>query len=128
MVSSLEAPLQNVSLSSILKARYGSGPLSLPMRGGMVYARFKHVQGVPSQEEGGFTISRLRALDNLIDRLARLKGEAPEAARGAAAQQVERQVEELSKQLRQELATLDRSGFGAGRKSFSLGALVNMVA
>ena len=119
-----EANLQNVTLSSILRARYGSGPVSLPMRTGM-YARFKHVQGVPSRGNGGFTVSRLRALDNLIDRLTRLKGEAP--ARNASSREVEKQVEELSKELRQELASLDQSGFGNGFKDLSLGSLVNLL-
>lgn len=120
-----EANLQNVTLSSILRARYGSGPVSLPMRTGM-YARFKHVQGVPSRGSGGFTVSRLRALDNLIDRLTRLKGEAP--SRDAMSQEVDKQVEELSKQLREELASLDQSGFGKGFQNLSLGSLVNMLA
>lgn len=122
-----ETPLQNVTLSSILRARYGNGPVSLPTRGG-VYARLKHIQGIPSRGEGGFTISRLRALDNLIDRLTRLKGMAPEAGKSASAQQVDRRIEDLSKQLRQELANLDESGFAAGWKELSLGSLVNLLA
>ena len=122
-----EAPLQNVTLSSILKARYGSGPLSLPMRG-TVYARFKHVQGLPGSGDGGFTINRLRALDNLIDRLTRLRGESPERESGIASQQVDQQIEQLSKQLRQELASMDKTGFQAGWKNLSFGNLVNMLA
>ncbi|MFP4301530.1 MAG: hypothetical protein ACLFPW_09910 [Spirochaetaceae bacterium] len=122
-----EAPLQNVTLSSILRARYGNGPVSLPTRGG-VYARLKHIQGIPSRGDGGFTVSRLRALDNLIDRLTRLKGMAPETSKSASAQQVDRQIEDLSKQLRQELATLDHSGFSAGWKDLFLGSLVNLLA
>mgnify|MGYP006293631975 CR=1 FL=1 len=123
-----EAHVQNVTLSSILRARYSNGPVSLPTRGG-VYARLKHIQGVPSRGEGGFTISRLRALDNLIERLSRLKkGDAPEAGRSAGAQQVDQQIEKLSKQLRQELASLEQSGFYAGWKDLSLGSLVNLLA
>ena len=122
-----EAPLQNVTLSSILRARYGGGPLSLPVRGGAVYARFKHVQGVPSGGDQGFTISRLKALDNLIERLALLKGDAPKGRpNSASAQQVDQQIEELSKELRQELSTLESRGFQAGLKNLSVGALVNL--
>jgi len=78
--------------------------------------------------EGGFTVSRLRALDNLIDRLTRLKGRAPEATESASDQQVDKQIENLSKQLRQELAGLDQSGFASGWKELSLGSLVNLLA
>lgn len=123
-----EASVQNVTLSSILRARYGNGPVSLPVRGGM-YARLKHVQGVPSRGEGGLTMSRLRALDNLIERLTRLKkGEAPEVGKSAAEEQTDRQIEKLSKELRQELASLEQSGFSAGWKNLSLGSLVNLLA
>lgn len=123
-----EANLQNVTLSSILRARYGNGPVSLPTRGGL-YARLKHIQGVPSRGEGGFTISRLRALDNLIERLTRLKkGQPPEGGRSLTAQQVDQQIEKLSRELRQELASMEKSGFSAGWKDLSLGSLVNLLA
>ncbi|MFP4329234.1 MAG: hypothetical protein ACOC28_00995 [Alkalispirochaetaceae bacterium] len=122
-----QTSLQNVSLSSILRARYGSGPVSLPMRGGMVYARFKHVQGVPSRGEGGFTISRLRALDNLIDRLSRLKGARVENS-NLESEAVDRRIDELSRQLNQELAGLDQGGFSSGWKTLATGALVDLLA
>lgn len=121
-----QTSLQSVSLSSILRARYGSGPVSLPMRGGMVYARFKHVQGVPSRGEGGFTISRLRALDNLIERLSRLKGNQGENS-PTSAERVDRRIDELSRQLKQELASLDESGFSSGWKNLATGALVDLL-
>jgi len=123
-----EAQLQNVTLSTVLRARYGGGPLSLPLRGGAIYARFKHVQGVPSGGDQGFTISRLKALDNLIERLARLKGDSPDRPTTASAQQVDQQIEELSKQLRQELTSIESRGFQAGLKNLSVGALVNLLA
>jgi len=41
-----------------------------------VYARFKHVLGVPSRN-GGTPLFRLRVLDNLIDRLLRYSEQVP---------------------------------------------------
>ena len=45
------------------------GRVSVPVNPAhAVYARFKHVHGVPSRD-GGAPLFRLRVLDNLIDRL-----------------------------------------------------------
>jgi hypothetical protein len=45
-----------------------------------VYARFKHIQGVPARD-GGAPIFRLRVLDSLIDRLLRYREVVPGAVR-----------------------------------------------
>ncbi len=41
-----------------------------------VYAHFKHVIGVPSRSPGGqVPLAKLRVLDNLIERLVRIRGQ-----------------------------------------------------
>ena len=62
-----------VPLSSIVRAVSSQNRVSLPVASGsFVYASFKHIDTVPVfGKGGGYPISRLRALDNLIDQLER---------------------------------------------------------
>lgn len=65
---------RTVHLSNIIRAQYATGRIALPVKSG-VYARLKHVQGIPAQTaEGGFSISKLRMIDILVDHLVQLKG------------------------------------------------------
>ena len=50
--------------------------LAMPVDSSMLlYSRFKHVHGTPSTgAASGVSLSRLRAIDNLIDRLISLRG------------------------------------------------------
>jgi len=48
--------------------------MSLPIqRAHFVYARFKHIKGVPSAD-GGVSVFKLRVLDNLLDKMLAVKG------------------------------------------------------
>lgn len=53
--------------------------LALPVdRSVVMYSRLKHVHGVPSPDRAnGMPLSKLRALDNLIDRLVSLRNDRP---------------------------------------------------
>ena len=77
---------RTVHLSNIIRAQYAPGRIALPVSGG-VYARLKHVQGVPAQSaEGGYSISKLRMIDILVDRLVQLKGKAAASLSASATQ------------------------------------------
>lgn len=68
---------RSVQLNNILRAQYATGKISLPIDGG-VYARFKHVQGVPTNGGGGYSLSKLQMIDIMVERLVRLSNrEAP---------------------------------------------------
>ncbi|MCK5672936.1 MAG: hypothetical protein KAH95_06155 [Spirochaetales bacterium] len=73
-----------ISLSSLVRATSGQGKVSFPVNSGdIAYANFKNIKIVPSGNGGGsYSVSRLRALDNLIEQLNRMKSqnkiEAPE--------------------------------------------------
>lgn len=56
-----------------------SGKLSFPVDPSvLLYSRYKHVRGAVSIGSGdGAPLTKLRALDNLIDRLIRLRGNQP---------------------------------------------------
>lgn len=65
---------RTVHLSSIIRAQYSTGRIALPQNGGL-YSRFKHIQGVPAQSsDGGYSVSKLQMIDQLVERLVRLKG------------------------------------------------------
>ena len=65
---------RTVHLSNIIRAQYSTGRIALPLSGG-AYARLKHVQGIPAQTAGGgYSISKLRMIDILVERLVQLKG------------------------------------------------------
>ena len=67
---------RTIHLSSIIRAQYASGRISLPQNGGL-YSRFKHIQGVPSSSSAsGYSVNKLQMIDQLIDRLVELKGAA----------------------------------------------------
>ena len=63
-------------LSRLVTSSSNSSKLTLPVeRQWMLYSRLKHVHGVPSGANSeGLPLHKLRALDNYIDRLIRLKG------------------------------------------------------
>ena len=74
-----------ISLSSIVRAASGQGRVSFPVSpGNLVHTNLKNINVVPSFDDtGSYSISRLRALDNLIEQLNRMKSrnkiELPEA-------------------------------------------------
>ncbi len=82
----------NASLhpSQLIKARYGNGRISLPVHPNQaIYARFEHVAGVPASEGSeGLSISRLKTIDRLIDRLAHMKQSAESGSERAEIQQL----------------------------------------
>lgn len=66
--------LRTVPVNRLMRARLSSAPVTLPLRANYSYARFRHLQGVPSGGEAGFSLHRLRALDALVERLAVARG------------------------------------------------------
>lgn len=66
-------------ITSLVAKEHGSGKLALPVdRAALLYSRYKHVRGAPSiGSTAGVPLSKLRALDNLIERLIRLQGNHP---------------------------------------------------
>ncbi len=73
-ITAATSPARAIQLSSILRAQYSSGKVALPVDGG-VYARFRHVQGVPEAGQGGFSLTKLQMIDMMVERLVRLQGE-----------------------------------------------------
>ena len=70
------APTSVFQLSGVAREAAVTRKLSLPVDPNMLlYSRYKHVHGTLSVGElSGLPLSRLRAIDNLIDRLISLRG------------------------------------------------------
>ena len=66
-----------ISLASLVRASNGQSKVSFPVSSNdIAYANFKNIKIVPSGDRGSsYSVSRLRALDNLIEQLNRMKGE-----------------------------------------------------
>lgn len=68
--------ISTISLANLVRATSGQGKVSFPVHSNdLAYANFKNIKIVPSGSSGGsYSVSRLRALDNLIEQLNRMKG------------------------------------------------------
>ena len=66
----------SLAVTQLVRAQVGTGRISLPVSSNQIYANFKHITGIGgSANQPSFSISQLRSLDNLIDRLKLLKGD-----------------------------------------------------
>ena len=92
-----------------------------------MYARLKHVQGVPDRAEGGFSLSRLQMIDLMVERLTALRGEPVALPRPANEAEADRVLASLASNLSREVqAGQLRSVFSVG--ILEPGMLVNLVA
>jgi hypothetical protein len=91
-----------------------------------VYARFKHVLGVPSPN-GGTPLFRLGVLDNLIDRLLHYSEEVPSAdsLKNLDADAIDPLIARLQNQLRSHLLQFPSSFGGTFPET---GMLIDLVA
>ncbi len=66
-----------ISLASLVRASSGQSKVSFPVNSSdIAYANFKNIKIVPSGSgNSSYSVSRLRALDNLIEQLNRMKGQ-----------------------------------------------------
>ncbi len=118
-------------LSSVASETAASRKLALPVDSRtLLYSRFKHVHGTPARGEmSGIPLSRLRAIDNLIDRLISLRGRntywvnVDQMNREDLAFTMQRLQKEISG-----LLTGERLPLTAGSLQNDLGLVLNYVA
>ncbi|MFW5684218.1 MAG: hypothetical protein ACOC1I_05155 [Spirochaetota bacterium] len=118
---------RSVHLASILRAQYSSGKISLPIDGGL-YARFRHVQGVPSTSSGGYSISKLQMIDLMVERLVQLRGEPVSVPRPSTDAEAARVVESLAGDLHDAIRNASTSRGSYAHGIAETGLLLNMVA
>jgi len=57
-----------------MRARYSSGRIAFPVKANQaIYAHFKHVTGIPTSGDKGVSLSKLKTIDRVIDRLISIK-------------------------------------------------------
>ena len=119
-----------IPITNIVTARFSAGGrVSLPVEPNeLMYARFKHISGVPASDGSGtFSIERLRMLDNLIDRLMETSGERAYVRNvdGMTPDQLDRLIERYQGQLHGALHEAPLAAYGA---AVTAGLLVNSIA
>lgn len=64
-----------VPLTDLVRAHVSDSRVTMPVRG-PVYARLEHIAAVPaSSSNGGYSLSRLQAIDSMLSRIARMQQE-----------------------------------------------------
>ena len=118
---------RSVQLASILRAQYASGKISLPIDGGL-YARFKHVQGVPSASTPGYSLSKLQMIDLMVERLVQLRGEPVRVPTPQGDREASAMIQTLATELHGALQSAEttRGSYAAG--VVERGLLLNLVA
>jgi hypothetical protein len=127
MIENVSAIKPGFFLNVIRIQNMQDGRITVPVKPAhAVYARFKHVLGVPAQD-GGASIFRLRILDNLIDRLLRLSEEVPSAQqlRDLDGEAIDPLIDRLQNQLRTRVLQFPSSFGGTFPET---GMLIDLVA
>lgn len=121
----LEGVQPTISVHNIVRAKTGSR-VHLPVaHSGALYAHFKHVAGYPAPpDSGSYSINKLRAMNNLVERLNKIKG-LPELAMDSDVNITDR-IQKLAQELTSRLSA-DTAGFQK-RVGIEPGMLINLVA
>ena len=119
---------RSISLPHIVRASYTKSKISVPVSASSVgLARFKHIKGIPSfPNSSGFSVTRLKQLDTMIDFISRMKNEAVSIDLGNGDEAaLEKLTEEYSKLVREKVSS-PLSGYSSGL--YSPGSLLNVTA
>jgi hypothetical protein len=127
MIQNVSAAKPGFFLNVIRIQNMQDGRVTVPVNPAhAVYARFKHVLGVPSQN-GGTPLFKLRVLDNLIDRLIRYSEQVPseESLKSLDAEAIDPLISRLQNQLRSHLLQFPSSFGGTFPET---GMLIDLIA
>ena len=119
-----------VPITDVIAVRAASGRVYLPSN---QFVHLEHISGIPSlgQDGGGYSITKLRILDSLLDRLAVLKGSRPEsAAEGLSDAGLDAVIDRMQYNLREALKNVSSTPFAAvlGAGSSEIGQLFSFFA
>jgi hypothetical protein len=126
---------KTLQITNIIRANNSPNRISLPVnRQQYLYARFKHIWGFPEARQGeGYSLSKLRILDTLIDRLHRLKGQSGFTSQASSPQGLEKlspeKIDSMIRQYQQEIHSLAQSNGTPYQGAFvDPGLLFNILA
>jgi hypothetical protein len=67
-------PASTIGLGQMMRPQIVGGKVAVPVQDYSVFTRYKHISVTPAPSDGpGYSSSRLRILDTLIDRLIQMK-------------------------------------------------------
>ena len=118
-----------VPYSNVMHARHSNKKVSLPVqRQQYLYARFKHVVGVPPHGSNrGLSLFKLKILDNIIERLSSMqskKGGGKTDVTGLDAKALDAMIEKYKSELHTEV---QKSSFSFGGANSAGGMILDMV-
>ena len=118
-------------LTSVARSSSTIRKLALPVdRNLLLYSRFKHVHGTPSPAKGeGLPLYNLRALDNLIARLIRIKGKNSyfTNVEGLGKEEITVLTQRLQKEVHS-LVSGSQASLLAGSETNDVGLVLDLVA
>jgi len=95
-----------INPSFLMRARYSSGRIAFPVKANQaLYAHFKHVTGIPTSGDKGVSLSKLRTIDKVIDRLVSIKSSSGNSEQKA-------RIDSMIASLEASKTTLDSEDFG----------------
>ena len=102
-MTSLSSVINAYSFSNSLVSSGVSGKLYVPVaRSAVLYSNFDHVSGVAAKgNQQGVSISKIRILNSLIDRLSTIKNQPKESISDMSEERVQQLIENFQKQLKQ---------------------------
>ena len=118
---------QFLGVSELVRAQAATGRISLPVKSNQIYANFKNITGIGGgHNQPSFSISQLRSLDNLIERLKFLKGKGFQDVNleGFTVNDFSEKIEQLSRELYTELHKNNPYRTGVSASGISLDIFV----
>lgn len=102
-MTSSSSVINAYSFSNSMVSSGASGKLYVPVaRSAVLYANFDHVSGVAARgNQQGVSISKIRILNSLIDRLSAIKNQPKESINDTSEEKIQQLIENYQKQIKQ---------------------------
>jgi len=103
----MTSSISNIGTFSYSSMASGSGKLYVPVsKSALIYSNFDHVSGVAAKSgQQGVSISKIRILNSLIERLSAIKNEPKDSIQDISDDQADVLIEAYQKQIQQAAAT-----------------------
>jgi len=103
----MTSSISNINAFSYSSMASGSGKLYVPVsKSALLYSNFDHVSGVAAKTgQQGVSISKIRILNSLIERLSAIKNEPKDSIQDISDDQADVLIEAYQKQIQQAAAT-----------------------
>lgn len=99
--------INTFSYSSMASSQIAAGKLYVPVnKSALLYSHFDHVSGVAARSgQNGVSISKIRILNSIIERLSAIKNEPKESVTDISDEQADILIQAYQKQMQQAIKT-----------------------